>query len=224
MNNQTYYRAIAILVMVFITVIYVLIFVKGPERTLKTSVEAKPVTVTTNTTETKELPEPDQEPEETSEKASFEFVMHYDVPLEMDLQDHILEVCEKYGIEPGLVIAIIQQESNFDASAIGDYGESYGLMQVQPRWFSERAEALGCTDFLDPYQNITIGVDILAELLEKSDSLEWALMAYNGGPDYANEMRDKGWISYYVRDVIANSKTFETYPVRVIPTEEKENA
>lgn len=137
-----------------------------------------------------------------------EEVVYFDVPLSEELQDHIFATCESYGIDPALVIAVIQKESVFDASAVGDYGRSLGLMQIQPQWFTERMAELGLDNLLDPYQNVTLGVDYLAELLAMDRGLEWALMAYNGGHAYANSMVAGGSVSEYVREVISNSESF----------------
>lgn len=130
-------------------------------------------------------------------------VEYFDVPLDESLQDHIFAECEKYDVEPALVVAMIQRESRFDADVIGDSGRSFGLMQIQKRWHSERMEKLGCTDLLDPYQNVTVGIDFLAELIGSGKGVEWALMAYNGGPSYANRLRGEGRVSDYASGVMA---------------------
>jgi soluble lytic murein transglycosylase-like protein len=76
----------------------------------------------------------------------------------------------------------------FDAGAIGDRGRAQGLMQVQERWHFDRMSELGVTDLLDPYQNVTVGIHFLEELIWLGDgSIEWALMAYNGGHGLANQ-------------------------------------
>lgn len=129
-------------------------------------------------------------------------VEYFDVPLSEDLQDYIFEVCEAYDIDPSIVVAVIWKESTYNASAMGDNGRAYGLMQVQPRWHRERIKRLGVTDLLDPYQNILVGVDYLAELYHNRGSMKWALMAYNGGPDYANRMTKSGSVSGYAKAVL----------------------
>ena len=123
------------------------------------------------------------------------------VPLSEDLQLHIADLCEEYHIQPELVLAVIEQESQFNPEAIGDSGDSLGLMQIQPRWHRERMQLLGCDNLLDPYQNVTVGVDILAEKLAKG-STEWALMAYNGGNQYADALQGRGVVSEYAEAVI----------------------
>ena len=126
----------------------------------------------------------------------------YDVPLSAEVQRYIFNVADYYGLEPSLILAIIEKESGYNEAAIGDGGESYGLMQVQGRVWSVRMDELGVTDLLNPYENIAIGVDILAAHLEQGLGVEWALMAYNGGVSYANKMTAEGKVSKYAQSVL----------------------
>ena len=126
----------------------------------------------------------------------------YDVPLDDDLVLHIIDIADINNIDPELILAIIKQESNFDASAMGDNGHSYGLMQVQKRYHEERMQRLYCTDLLNPYENIIVGADIISQKLRSGKGLEWALMAYNGGNPYADNMLQDGKISEYAQNVI----------------------
>lgn len=152
---------------------------------------------------------------ETTEETSIETVetkLYYDVPLDRELQEHIFAVCEKYDINPALIISMIARESSFKANAMGDGGESYGLMQIKKKWHIARMEKLGVVDLLDPYQNVTVGIDYLAELLRYGDSLEWALMCYNGGYAYADKRIADGNISDYAKGVIRMSKELILVP------------
>lgn len=109
-------------------------------------------------------------------------VVLYDVPLAPELQMHIIESCEAHHIDPAIVMAMAYRESGFNAEAIGDGGDSYGLLQIQPRWHYGRMERLDCTDLLDPFQNVTVAVDYLAECLARYDGdMAKALVAYNQG-------------------------------------------
>ena len=124
-------------------------------------------------------------------------VVLYDVPLAPELQMHIIETCEEHHIDPAIVMAMAYRESGFNAEAIGDGGDSYGLLQIQPRWHYGRMERLGCTDLIDPFQNVTVVVDYLAEQLERYDGdMAKALVAYNQGhfketiTDYALDVLD----------------------------------
>lgn len=133
----------------------------------------------------------------------------YDIPLEADLQLYIAEQCEKYHIEPTVVLAMIARESSFNAGAIGDMGRSFGLMQIQPRWHKDRMISLGCNNLFDPYQNVTVGIDILAEKVNEGKGIEWALMAYNGGDKYADSYAEGGYISEYAAWIMQRADEFE---------------
>ena len=139
--------------------------------TLSTTTEAS----TEETTETVSETEPETVPETAPS------VQLYDVPLSEELQLHIINQAEAHGIDPAIVFAVVWKESTFYSKAVGDGGNSLGLMQVQPRWHSARMEKLGCTDLFDPYQNVTVGVDYLAEQLNRYGSIDKALTAYNAG-------------------------------------------
>ena len=135
--------------------------------------------------------------------------VRYDIPLDDELQDYIIETSEERGVDPAIIIAIIKRESQFDIDIIGDRGKAFGLMQIHPRWHSDRMEKLGVTDLLDPYQNVTVGIDIMAELLDDGKSVEWALMAYNGGYANANRHIEAGTLSGYATDVLKFAEELE---------------
>ena len=127
-------------------------------------------------------PQVEQDEPQVEQTVEVEQETLYDVPLDADLQKHIVETCEAHHIDPTIVLAMIYRESSYNAEAIGDGGDSYGLMQIQPRWHYERMERLGCTDLLNPYQNVTVGVEIFADQLARYDGdIAKALVAYNQG-------------------------------------------
>lgn len=100
---------------------------------------------------------------------------------QLDAEDHIDKTAKRYGLDPQIVKALIEEESGWYASAEGDNGQSIGLMQIQPRWHKERMKRLKVTDLYDPEQNVTVGCDILAELYQKHGNYEDALSVYNSG-------------------------------------------
>lgn len=124
----------------------------------------------------------------------------YDVPLELELQEHINQLCDDYDVDMPLVLAIIGQESNYRPDAVGDNGNSLGLMQIQPRWHQTRMDELGVTDLLDPYQNVTVGIDLLADLMNEGGT-RWAIMAYNAGVETADYHTAIGTITEYAAEV-----------------------
>lgn len=163
---------------------------------------------------------PETEPEETEppvteteppvpETTWDDRLFYYDVPLDENLQDYIFTQCYDYGVDPAIIFSMIWKESCYRPKVIGDNGESYGLMQIQQKWFKKQMEELGLTDLLDPYQNVKLGIHYVAELMRKGKPIEWVLMAYNGGQSYANKKFKKGEISSYATKVLEYSKTLE---------------
>ncbi len=135
--------------------------------------------------------------------------MYYDVPLSAEVQEEIRQICDSREVDMTLVLAMIEKESDFETDAVGDGKESYGLMQIQPRWHLNRMEKLGVTDLLDPGQNVSVGVDIVAELSSKDKGQAWTLMAYNGGESLADRNLREGKVSEYALSVMNIQKEIE---------------
>lgn len=94
----------------------------------------------------------------------------------------IEELCKKYGKEydicPEILMAVCWVESN----CIEDIDNSQGckgLMQVKHSCHRARMERLNCTDLHNAEENIKVGTDYLAELLETND-IRLSLALYNG--------------------------------------------
>lgn len=132
------------------------------------------------------------------------------IDLATDIQEYIFQTCESYNISSYLVLAMIEQESQYTEDSVGDNGNSYGLMQIQPKWHQARMDKLNVTDLLDPEQNILVGCDFLAELFEHYDDVGFVLLNYNGGPSYANRMVEQGKMSKYVEEVTARALELES--------------
>lgn len=177
--------------------------IHNPEKTSVQTTNEEPIYSSCISPDTEAVTEKSTS-EETTEYV--EPVVYFDVALGHYLQDHIFEECDKYGIDPAIVIAMIERESDFRPSLIGDKGNSYGLMQINKKWHLARMKRLGVTDLLNPYQNITVGIDYLAEMYEYGKTIEWALMAYNGGPSYARKLTAKGVVSAYAKGVLERSE------------------
>ena len=104
--------------------------------------------------------------------------LFYPVPLDADLQAFIINECSAYDIDPALVMAVIDRESEFRADAVGDNCNSFGLMQIQKRWHEDRMERLGCDDLMNPYQNVTVSTISEATIATASRSRFCASMAF----------------------------------------------
>ena len=124
-----------------------------------------------------------------------------DIPFDEETQLLLYRVCERLGVPYELALSVIKKETDF-RNIVGDNGASAGYMQVQEQHHSDRMERNGVTDLMDPHGNFLVGCDYLAELIGKDRGLEWALMAYNGGPTYANKMAKAGKTSQYAKDVL----------------------
>ena len=146
---------------------------------------------------------------ETVTEPEEEEVKFYNVPLSEELQLHIFAECEKHNIAPTIIIAMIERESDFDASDIGDNGKSFGLMQIQPKWHIERMETLGCTNLLDPFQNVTVGIDYVAWLKAQNADIYWVLMHYNMRWSSADKLWNEGKYSDYAKEVVERASELQ---------------
>lgn len=100
---------------------------------------------------------------------------------QLETNNHIYKMAKRYGLDSRIIKALIEEESGWVASAEGDNGQSVGLMQIQERWHKDRMKRLGVTNLYNPEQNITVGCDILSELLNKYGNYKDALSVYNSG-------------------------------------------
>lgn len=91
------------------------------------------------------------------------------------------DIATRSGVDPAIVEAIIQEESNGNPNAVGDGGESIGLMQIQPRWHQTKMEELGIVNLYDAQENVILGCAILSDLYDKYGNYEDALSVYNSG-------------------------------------------
>jgi len=89
----------------------------------------------------------------------------------------VREAAERHRVDPALVRAVIETESNWNPRAVSRKGAG-GLMQLIPT----TAQRYGAHDLFNPEQNIDAGVRHLKSLLQRyNGNLDLALAAYNAG-------------------------------------------
>jgi len=89
----------------------------------------------------------------------------------------VREAAERHQIDPALVRAVIETESNWNPAAVSRKG-ALGLMQLVPT----TAQRFGVNNAFSPKQNVDAGVRYLKTLLERyNGNLDLALAAYNAG-------------------------------------------
>ena len=111
------------------------------------------------------------------------------------------KVARAEGLDPDLLRAVVETESNYDPNAVSKKG-AVGLMQLMP----ETARGMGVTDPFLPEENLEAGARYLRRLIDKYEGkLTLALSAYNAGEKAVE--RYKGIPPYpetqgYVRKVL----------------------
>lgn len=130
----------------------------------------------------------------------------YNIPLSEAEQKFAYSLCQQYGLEYELFLAVIRQESNFIPTVVGG-GNSYGLCQIHVSNHATLRNKLGVNDFFDPYDNMTAGAYMLSYYFniarnKVSDPVEvevYALNAYNMGEGayysmcYSNGILHRGY-------------------------------
>lgn len=147
----------------------------------------KVVTETVETVKTVEVPVYEEEGLPVVNEVDF-----FKVPLSHSLQQYIYEICSDNDLSVSLVIALIDQESNFNPECVSDTND-YGLMQINECNFQLVKEDYNSVDMFNPYQNVYCGINILAGYLHKyDDDYTKALMCYNLGEYGASKAWENG--------------------------------
>ncbi|MGH0034225.1 MAG: lytic transglycosylase domain-containing protein [Myxococcota bacterium] len=105
-------------------------------------------------------------------------------PVYHRLDETISRVAQAYGVQPGLVKAVIAAESNFDHRARSRKG-AMGLMQLMPA----TARDMGISEPYEPLPNILGGTRYLRRMLDRYGDVSRALAAYNAGPTAVDRYR-----------------------------------
>lgn len=122
------------------------------------------------------------------------------VDLGLATQGRIYQMCGNNDRLFCAVMAIASVETHFDPDAIGDGGESLGLMQINTTAQADRIERLGVTDLMDIYQNVAVAIDYiewLSDQLAPGEDIygtDAIYMAYNMGLSGSRKAMDGGII------------------------------
>jgi soluble lytic murein transglycosylase-like protein len=135
-----------------------------------------------------------------------------------DFEKLVADRSQRHGMDPKLVEAVIQVESEYNPRAISSKG-AQGLMQLMP----ETARDLGVQNAFDPAQNIDGGVRYLRYLLDFFGwDLDLALAAYNAGINRVLKHHEVPHIvetQAYVKKV---KKTYDRKPSSLPPPPRRE--
>lgn len=127
------------------------------------------------------------------------------------IERHIHRAARKYSVDPLLVKAVIQTESNFDDRAVSSKGAK-GLMQLMP----ETIRDMQVKDPFDPAENIRGGTHYLRQMLNTFEGdLPLALAAYNAGPEIVRKFGRIPPIPetrHYVKSVLATYEKLQNNP------------
>jgi soluble lytic murein transglycosylase len=114
------------------------------------------------------------------------FPFYYDIIIE--------KYSKRYGLESEFILAIIKQESTYNAKA-RSWANAFGLMQLIPSTAQGMANLAGISlnnneQLLDPDLNIHLGSLYVKQLDRRfKGRKEWILAAYNAGPHRVNRWR-----------------------------------
>lgn len=132
-----------------------------------------------------------------------------DIPIDDGLQEFIYCLSYGYNIDYAFVLALIDQESEFDINSISET-EDYGLFQINKANHETLMEKLGMDDIGEPYQNARAGLFMLRKLFEKYEDPSKVLMAYNMGETGATILWEKGVMSTpYSEAIMEKAKTYK---------------
>jgi soluble lytic murein transglycosylase-like protein len=107
-----------------------------------------------------------------------------------------------YGIDPIIVLAVMEEESQYDIHAVGEAGE-IGLLQLLPSSFPGYTKK----QLFNPQINVKLGIRYLAKL--QIDCVHKGLesvVCFNMGPSRGNRVKHPTKYPYYKRVVAHYNK------------------
>jgi soluble lytic murein transglycosylase-like protein len=115
----------------------------------------------------------------------------WNVPLSLDFQRYIHELCMQYNVDEKMAYAIMKTESNFNALTVSSEGD-YGLFQINRINFPMLQQEIGFENPIDPYQNAKAGIYMLSKLQKEFHNQNEVLIAYNQGVNGARRLISRG--------------------------------
>lgn len=109
----------------------------------------------------------------------------YNISLLPEYQQYAYNLCQRYGIDYSLFIAIMFVESTFNPNA-SNGGMYIGLCQVAITHMPNLSAQLGISNLYDPYDNMTAGAYLLSYYIGLRGGIEGGLSSYGGGASYIN--------------------------------------
>ena len=101
-----------------------------------------------------------------------------------EYSEYVEKYSAEYKVDKYLIYATIKAESNFNEKAESSKGAK-GLMQLMDSTAEEIAKSIDMNidndDLFNPEINIKLGTKYLSKMLQKYNSIELALAAYNAG-------------------------------------------
>lgn len=108
----------------------------------------------------------------------------------------------KYDLDVGLVVSVMEVESSFKWKAVSKKN-AHGLMQVKPKWWKNATPH----DMTTKTGNVYAGAYILAYYRDRLGSIDEAVKAYNVGiTDYMKGANTEAADRYYDRVASVNKK------------------
>lgn len=127
----------------------------------------------------------------------------------MEIIEYSEIVGHEFNICPELLQSIAYHESRFNPEAIN--GDCVGLMQVKASAHADKLKENGWTadDLNNPYINMYIAADYLADLFEQYEDVGEVILRYNGAKTALKEYKRSGKLNKYTEGVLTMSAELE---------------
>lgn len=130
------------------------------------------------------------------------------LPSTGEMKGIITSAARQLGVDPSLALAHAYQESGFNMAAVSP-ANAIGAMQVIPTSGDWASQLVGRPlDLLNPYDNATAGVAIIAALQRTSSSVEHGIASYYQGQGSVKRNGMYNDTKRYVGNVLKHQKSF----------------